>query len=653
DFADWFYAPSWKRSPCRVTRTDAAAGRGVCLVFADPASSARAADRVRLVGYDPVVVEPGDGYASLGDDRYVVAPASRADYIALVNDLVGARRPPAAVIHLWNLPRAAARDHAATRRYQDRGFYSLMYLAQALGEVGVATPLRMVVATEGVHEVTGAESLLPEKAVVAGPCRVIPQEFPNIACRQVDLESAADLTEADADRLAREVVDDGPDSLVAYRAGRRWVRTFEPLPLAAGDGAVPPRLRQEGVYLITGGLGGVGLVLAGYLARAVHARLILTGRKGLPPREQWDSYVASRGSEDATSRKIAAVQSLEAAGAEVIVGSADVVDEAAMRAVVEDAYARFGRLDGVIHAAGIAGGGMIQLKTPEIADPVLAPKVTGSQVLERVLAGRPLDFFVLCSSLTGVLGGVGQIDYTAANAYLDAFAHHYAAKTGTPTIAVNWNAWREVGMAVDTDIHESLRESLRGRMLAVGISNAEGIDAFRRILTHVAERQVSLSPIDVQVLLDLESIGEEETAAADEAVSTDAASAGARKAHARPNLPTPFVAPESDAEQKMCAIWADALGIDRVGTRDNFFDLGGHSLLAVQVMARVNRALGAAIPVAKLYEGLTVAFLAGLLKPAAAIEQTGDDDADLVEKRREKSRRQKEHQMRRRVALGR
>jgi hypothetical protein len=111
--------------------------------------------------------------------------------------------------------------------------------------------------------------------------------------------------------------------------------------------------------------------------------------------------------------------------------------------------------------------------------------------------------------------------------------------------------------------------------------------------------------------------------------------------------------PHTESERLLASVWRELLGVGRVRTSDNFFDVGGHSLLAVQVMAQINRALGTSIPVAKLYEGLTVAFLAGLLKPAAPIDQPGDHDADLAEKRREKSRRQKEHQMRRRVALGR
>jgi hypothetical protein len=297
---------------------------------------------------------------------------------------------------------------------------------------------------------------------------------------------------------------------------------------------------------------------------------------------------------------------------------------------------------------------MIQLKKRDVAAAVLAPKVTGTQVLERVLANQRLDFLVLCSSLTGVLGGVGQVDYCGANAYLDAFAAHHAATTGTFTVAVNWNAWREVGMAVDTEVPDDLKAILKGQMLQSGITNDQGVDAFRRILRHVTDCQIALSPHEVQLLLEAQgrTAGAE---AAEPELAAAHSSTQAAKGHPRPNLPTPYIAPATETQKALCAIWEDMLGIDRVGINDNFFDLGGHSLLAVQVMGRVNQALKASVPVAKLYEGLTIAFLASLMAPraqiVAAVEVASVEDE--AERRREKARRQKEHQQRRRVALGR
>jgi hypothetical protein len=189
-------------------------------------------------------------------------------------------------------------------------------------------------------------------------------------------------------------------------------------------------------------------------------------------------------------------------------------------------------------------------------------------------------------------------------------------------------------------------------MLATGITNAQGLDAFNRILTHVKDAQVAISPYEVDALGDEVSDSESAQLTGDSA----SAETGTRreKAHPRPSLPTPYVGPASDAEKAICAIWEEMLGIERVGINDNFFDLGGHSLLAIQVMSRVNQAMNTMIPVAKLYEGLTIAFLSSLMTPrgqASAVVE--EDDQDIVDRRQDKARRQREQQQRRRVALGR
>ena len=182
------------------------------------------------------------------------------------------------------------------------------------------------------------------------------------------------------------------DAVVAYRGNQRWVQTFEAVRLEKPVGAVS-RLRPGGVYLITGGLGGVGLVLAKYLAQAVQARLVLIGRSAFPERERWGEWLGSHDDDDAVSRKIRDVQAIEQCGGQVMVISADVANQHQMQEAIQLTYERFGTIHGVIHAAGIAGGGIIQLKTPEIAARVLAPKVQGTVVLDSFIPRGRFGFF--------------------------------------------------------------------------------------------------------------------------------------------------------------------------------------------------------------------------------------------------------------------
>ncbi|HEY6548042.1 MAG TPA: SDR family NAD(P)-dependent oxidoreductase, partial [Vicinamibacteria bacterium] len=188
--------------------------------------------------------------------------------------------------------------------------------------------------------------------------------------------------------------------------------------------ARPARLREGGVTLITGGLGGVTFVLAAYLASVSKAKLVLTGRARLPERGEWDAWRAARGEADPISHRIKRVQMLEALGAEVLVVSADVGDQAQMEEAFRQAEARFGAVHGVIHGAGVVGGNTFR-PVPEIGagecEQQFHPKVAGLITLDQVLAGRRLDFCMLTSSLSSVLGGFAYSAYAAANIFMDAY----------------------------------------------------------------------------------------------------------------------------------------------------------------------------------------------------------------------------------------
>ena len=323
---------------------------------------------------------------------------------------------------------------------QERGFYSLVRLAQALGNHD-GDQVQICVVSNGLREVIGNEILCPDKAPILGPCKVIPQEYPNIRCRSIDIELERSEGSANcgnaAVRIVRELLSNAPEPAVAWRGHHRWVETVEPVRLAESGVQLP--LRERGTYLITGGLSGIGLVLADYLARAVGARLVLAGRLRLPSRTDWNDWVAQHEHQDPVTRRIREVQKLEACGGEVLPLTCDVTDIDQMRELLARGRRRFGEIHGVVHSAGVPGGGIIQHKDASIAASVLAPKMRGARVLDELLADTKLDFFVLCSSLSSVVGGVGQVDYCAANAFLDAFARERAMRTSGRTLSISWD----------------------------------------------------------------------------------------------------------------------------------------------------------------------------------------------------------------------
>jgi acyl transferase domain-containing protein/NAD(P)-dependent dehydrogenase (short-subunit alcohol dehydrogenase family)/acyl carrier protein len=466
-------------------------------------------------------------------------------------------------------------------------------------------------------------------ATVLGPVRVIPQELPGVECRAIDLPPAAgageDALRELAGRLVAELTEAGEETVLAYREGERYHQAFEPVPLPAPAGSPSP-LREGGVYLITGGTGGLGLALAGHLARTAGAKLVLTGSTPLPPREEWEPYLADAGEGDRVAGKLRRLLELEAAGAgrgaEVLALAADAADPEAVRGVLEAARERFGALHGVFHLAGVSGGGILHLKTREAAERVLAPKAVGALVLDRLLreappAERP-DFLVLFSSIASVLGEFGQVDYCGANALLDALAERNAADPeAVPTRVIDWDIWREVGLAVETEVPEHLRP-WRQEMLAKAIAPVEGVAALDRMLgTDVPRWVVSTQELAGRIELGRSLTGE---GFLEHLERGPPGAAGGPPPPARRVLGTPFAAAGTATERELAGVWERVLGIERVGVDDNFFELGGNSLLGLQLVSELNRELRLDLAPVDLFDAPSVGALARRVRPAPAPE---------------------------------
>jgi NAD(P)-dependent dehydrogenase (short-subunit alcohol dehydrogenase family) len=208
------------------------------------------------------------------------------------------------------------------------------------------------------------------------------------------------------------------------------------------------RLKKNGVYLVTGGLGGVGLEIAEHLARTVQARLILIGRSPFPIREEWERWLATHDPLDSISSKIQKLRSMEDFGAEVLACSADVASREQMQEVMDQARARFGAVNGVIHCAGVADyAGIIQRRTRDMTENVMAPKVNGTFVLQNILQDVRLDFFVLFSAIGTILYKTkfGQVGYNAGNEFFDAFAQSrmfgVKARSSSPSTGATGEKW--------------------------------------------------------------------------------------------------------------------------------------------------------------------------------------------------------------------
>ena len=584
---DWFHVPSW-------TRTAAAAAPppdgAAWLVFADRTGlGAALTRRLAAAGSTVACVEAGEAWGEVGPLSFRIRPAREEDYARLLSTLSARGIEPTRVAHAWAVDAGQGFDAAQGRdAAQDLGFHSLRLLARALAASGGHVRREILLVTCGAHDVTGEEDLRPEYATALAAAKVVPQEYPALGTRSVDLlpnDIAAD-PDASAGSVLAEMGAAPEERVVTHRRGHRWVQGFAPLRL---DAKAPKarRLREAGVYLIVGGLGAVGLRCAALLAEAGRARLVLVSRSGLPPRGEWDRIVERHGAEDPLRARVEAVRRLEERGAEVLVLTADVGDEARMRSVFAEARARFGALHGVFHAAGSDKRAVpLASLDSDAYERELRPKVHGLEVLGTLLDEQPVDFCFVASSLSSVLGAVGAAAYAAAHAYADAFVAARRRKAGTAWISANLDNWS------GTEAEGAASEA------GFGMSAEEGMEALRLILDAPSAKQVVVSAGDLRWRLDRWV----------HRPAPVAAPSGAAR-QARPALGTPYAPPETEREKALVAIWQELLGTEPIGIHDDFFELGGDSVVSIQVAARAAGA-GLRLSARSVMEGPTIAELA-------------------------------------------
>jgi acyl transferase domain-containing protein/acyl carrier protein len=601
--ADWFYVPVWKQSlkPAGFERSPAATAAAGWLLFDDGEGlGARLTERLRAFGQEVVTVRRGARFGRLGDEAYALDPRERTGYDSLLEDLRASGLRPRKVLHLWGLGRGDASVEEAVEEAQHRGFFSLVYVAQALGRQGVTEPLHIWCVSNGLHKVESADVVFPHHATLLAPLKVIPQEYPNVVCRSIDLSHAEGVgshSEELPDYLLAEFGAESSDLLVAYRGARRWALTFEPVALR--DAGVPGKPQTEpGVYMILGGLEGAGLALARRIAVAEGVRLLVADASGLPPAAEWDAWLSSHDARDDTGRKIREARTLREAGVEVVCEGRETFDESALRDLLARARGRFAAPDCLIYA-GAAADARLFASVQEVGDARFTQhyleKVRGALALGKVLREAGVARCVWLTSLSTVLGGVGSVAYTGANLVYDALAHAHDPSEGARWRSVNLNKGRtrEQGQTYG----------------ASGGETAPTPDEYEAILNHALALdapQLVVSRTDLHVRLD-RWIGLESFRGGPAAEERPAAS------HARPHLNNAYVAPGTETERAVAGLWQDLLGIAGVGVYDNFFELGGHSLSGIQLMAAVRRELRVDLPLTAFFARPTVSDLAALV----------------------------------------
>ena len=612
DAGGWLYELCWQER-ARPASTEARLP-GRWLVLGDAGGlGGRVAARCEA----PVIVELGAAFQALGGDRYRLPADDPAGHERLLAELSGAGIE--GVLHALGLEGGEG-DAATTGTFDaevSRGCASALSLVQALARRGARPPAGLWIVTRGAL-VTGVEERTSlTQAPLVGLARVIALEHPDLGCRLLDLDPARAINDDDdgavGDLIAvlRAPLD---EDQLALRGHALRVPRLSRLRRAANSPPTPAlALQRDASYLITGGLGGLGLEVARWMVARGARHLALLGRRPPGPSEE------------------AALHALREAGCEVLTLTADVSRAPDVVRALAAIDAALPPLKGILHAAGVLDDGVLRNQRWDRFEAVFAPKIAGARHLHELTVDRALDVFVLFSSTAALLGSPGQGNYAAANAFLDALAHH-RRRAGLPALSINWGGWAETGMAA--------RAGLEGRLGAQGvgmIGTEQGLATLERLLS-LGVAQAAVLPIDwpafrrqlhgaagpplLQALL-------AEAAPADPAPPP----AGVRRRleeaapEDRPGILRTYL------EEEL----TEVLRLDRSEAPDpeeDFFDMGMDSLTAVELRNRLRRELdppatgaaASALSPAVIFENRSIARLVTHLSSKLGLARTGGAD---------------------------
>ncbi|HEX7735315.1 MAG TPA: beta-ketoacyl synthase N-terminal-like domain-containing protein [Ktedonobacteraceae bacterium] len=596
------YTPSWKRvaPPTLPGRATLEAQKLCWLISTDACGLAEPImHALQAYGHTVITMLPGPRWSRLDEGRYMLNPRDAADYQRLYTELADLDRLPDRIVSLSGVgfDKQASGAHEATETAPYQGFSDLLLLAQTFGAQPRARSLEIVVIANHTQEVTGTEYLSGEKASVLGLCTVIPQEYPHIVCRAIDIELPSaggwQHTQLSAALLA-ELVTTSAEKVVAYRGPHRWLPTVE----AVGSDVQPTRLQTQGNYLIIDGPGDISPLLIESLARLLQARLALIEPLAFPPQEAWSQWLASPHDPTWIDHRIELVQALLEAGTEIIVTRADSGSHESLQAAIDQVYQRLDTIQGIITFSD--SGENVDLRAfhamsqPSAYEFALQAKANTLSVLERVLQEKAFAFCFVCSPLSSVFGGQGRTLEVATSHLVDTFLYRHNQVSPAMWRGVSWDNWRLA--------------PVRERQIGLEASPANALLVPSEVV-ELLQRLVS-APIARLLVMDGDFYTRRATWQANSAERERAGQEEASTLHPRPDIQTTYVAPDSEIEKLIAVIWQELLGIDQVGIHDHFFELGGHSLSAAQLIARLREALQLEMPLQSIFENPTIAGVA-------------------------------------------
>ncbi|MCX7920818.1 MAG: SDR family NAD(P)-dependent oxidoreductase [Clostridia bacterium] len=596
--SEFYYETIWVPKELKIA--EGADNAGCVVVFKGKGGiGSNIIDLMKAKGRSVIEVDFGTEFKKLEEDSYVVSDSEKSysDLLAQVRD-----RKVTQVIHLLTVGKS---DKIACLNELEgnlrSGINSLFYIIKGLVANRYNEFVDIVLVSDYANQVKKDEEIIhPHNSAFFGLGKVAVQEYGNLKCRCLDIDGQTGAID-----IVNELAAENYEYIAAYRNRVRYIEEFRKLNVdIAPDNKL--EVKEDGAYIITGGLGGIGLEIGKYLAAKNKANICLISRSSLCEREKWEEILMENIDKKLCSR-INAVKSIEEAGSKVVCYSADITKEADVKAVLSDIKDKFGKINGIFHCAGIAGDGFIVRKNEDVFNGVIAPKIQGTWLLDKYTENDNVDILVLFSSIFTVMGGPGQGDYCAANSYLDSFTA-YRNRKGRRTVTINWPGWKETGMAADHGLGETSG-------LFKSLTNTKAINALEEIINKNVERVIvgefdfeTINHIKYNLMINFSSdikllIERKTRRLITSQEPTD-----------KNNINNVSVTGKNsneltEIEIRIGQIWACVLGLKEINIYESYQDMGGDSLLATHIVKALDMEYPGIVKISDIFSFPTVAEL--------------------------------------------
>ncbi len=641
---DWFYEKVWlsKISPPLLKQLV-----GNTIIFTDDLGLGEIlAQKLSGQGVQCFLVQPGPEFKQLTPNRYEINPQNSDDYRQLLTVFLEQHQSVTQILHLWQY-REWTPVESLARLEEDQlsGLYSILWLVQALADCQAATSaadsMRLQVVANNVQATVPHESVAYEKSPLLGLIKTFPKEIPWLDCRHLDLELTT--VEENAAYVWDELQVLQAEREVVVRRGVRRVPRLRSAQLV-GQTTQDIPLQTGGLYLISGGLGGVAFEIAQYLMRHHQAHLLLLGRSPLPNRSEWPSYLDT---DDKVATQIRNLMTLEAINCDrVCYKAVDICDFEQLAATVNDVQASWQlSLNGIFHLAGIAPERVLLQENQVSLAATLQPKMQGTWCLHQLAKRQPDCLFVSLSSVTNLFGGATVGGYAVANSFLESFSQYQRVDANLQSYCLGSSTWSQIGVNKGyqgTDVRRaqgqmamSAQQGLNSLLIALKYRKQQlifGLDGTKPTiqcyqnesltLMHQLKAYGTLSASAQTSVMETASLVDSRFGTTSQCAFTvlsklpltisgeldreqlEILVKGSSPSQVLPSNPT---------EQALADIWCDVLDVDAVGIHDNFFELGGTSILAARLFLKIEQSFGRMLPLATLFESSTIEQLATVL----------------------------------------